>query len=214
MHFKLGLYEHQSAGAIQAIIELLKKYPQLLNSGAFPDHIEITIYEPAYSIICDPAKRDPQTRQTADHSMLFIIAAILEKAYRTQTSSWKDLMLLPEDYSTEQIQNRTIRSLMSKIHVLHGGPSYDQRYPEGIPTSIRLQHNELGTVESGLIMYPLGHSRSDFLVTKDILRVKINSLASRGSNEPQSIMSRCENLQNASTEDVQALYSFNVRPPE
>ena len=213
MHFKLGLYEHQSAGAIQAIIDLLKKYPQLLNSGIFPEHIEITIYEPAYSIIGDPAKRDPQTRQTADHSMLFIIAAILEKAYRTQIASWKDLMLLPADYSTEQIQNRTIRSLMEKIDVRHGGPSYDQRYPEGIPTSIRLQHDELGTVDSGLIMYPLGHSKSDFLVTKDILRTKIDSLASQGSDEPQAIMSRCEDLQNASTEEVQSLYSFNLRIP-
>ena len=214
MHFKLGLYEHQSAGAIQAIIELLKKHPQLLNGGVFPDHIEITIYEPAYSIICDPAKRDPQTRQTADHSMLFIIAAILEKAYRLQATSWKDLMLLPADYSMEQIQNRTIRSLMEKIHVRHGGSSYDQKYPEGIPTAIRLQHHELGTVESGLIMYPLGHSRSDFLRTKDILHAKINYLASQGVKEPQAMMSRYKDLQNASIEDVRTLYSFDMLTPK
>src|SRR3977135_1498899 len=30
MHFKLGLYEHQSAGAIQGLIDLLVKHPQLL----------------------------------------------------------------------------------------------------------------------------------------------------------------------------------------
>ncbi len=37
MHFKLGLYEHQSAGAIQGLIQLLAKHPALL---ADPDEIE------------------------------------------------------------------------------------------------------------------------------------------------------------------------------
>ena len=102
---------------------------------------------------------------------------------------------------------------MEKIHVRHGGSSYDQKYPEGIPTSIRLQHNELGTVESGLIMYPLGHARSDFLITKDILHAKINYLASQGVKEPQAMMSRCKDLQNASVEDVRTLYSFDMLTP-
>ena len=44
MHFKLGLYEHQSSGAIQAVIDLLQKYPQMLASGkavkAFLDKLD------------------------------------------------------------------------------------------------------------------------------------------------------------------------------
>ncbi|HEY2882742.1 MAG TPA: MmgE/PrpD family protein, partial [Pirellulales bacterium] len=55
MHFKLGLYEHQSAGAIQGLIDLLTRHPQIY---ATPDDlcgIEITIYEPAFGIIGDPA---------------------------------------------------------------------------------------------------------------------------------------------------------------
>ena len=210
MHFKLGLYEHQSAGAIQAVIELLQKYPKLLTDGRFPDHIEITIYEPAFSIICDPAKKNPQTRQTADHSMLFIIASLLEKAYRSQATSWEDLMLLPADYTMDQINNPTIRSLMDKIHVRHGGSSFDRKYPKGIPTSIRLRHNDLGTLESGLIMYPLGHSRSNFSATKEILHVKMHQLASLGVEQPHAMMSRFTDLRNASAQEIQALYSFDI----
>ena len=30
MHFKLGLYEHQSAGALQGVMDLLAANPQLL----------------------------------------------------------------------------------------------------------------------------------------------------------------------------------------
>src|SRR5947207_2251 len=54
MHFKLGLYEHQSAGAIQGVISLLSDHPQLVDDPAGIEQIRITIYEPALSIIGDP----------------------------------------------------------------------------------------------------------------------------------------------------------------
>lgn len=65
MHFKLGLYEHQSASAIQAVINLIGKDPQGVLFERNVDNIEriqITSYEPAFSIIGDPAKRNPKTR--------------------------------------------------------------------------------------------------------------------------------------------------------
>merc|ERR1712045_913607 len=74
MHFKLGLYEHQSAGAIQALIDALLNKPEIIN-------ISIKIYEPAFGIIGDPAKKNPTTRQSADHSMVYIIGSILRKAF-------------------------------------------------------------------------------------------------------------------------------------
>ncbi len=63
MHFKLGLYEHQSAGAIQGLMDVLACQPRLLESADQLRSIRITIYEPAFHIICDPAKRDPRTRK-------------------------------------------------------------------------------------------------------------------------------------------------------
>ncbi|MSR27897.1 MAG: hypothetical protein EXS06_12920, partial [Planctomycetaceae bacterium] len=62
MHFKLGLYEHQSAGSLQALVDLFARCPGL---AADPDgirRVEVAIYEPAFSIIADPAKRTPTTR--------------------------------------------------------------------------------------------------------------------------------------------------------
>ena len=84
MHFKLGLYEHQSAGAIQGLMDLLAKHPALLDDEQQIRRIEISIYQPALGIIGDPAKRDPRTRQSADHSMVYIIATLLRKALRTK----------------------------------------------------------------------------------------------------------------------------------
>jgi 2-methylcitrate dehydratase len=80
MHFKLGLYEHQSAGCLQAVIDLLAKQPALAANLDSIQRIRVAIYEPAFSIIADPAKRTPQTRQSADHSLPYILAKTLLKA--------------------------------------------------------------------------------------------------------------------------------------
>ena len=63
MHFKLGLYEHQSAGALQGVIDLIAAEPRLLDDPEQLLDMRILIYEPAFSIIGDPAKRDPRTRK-------------------------------------------------------------------------------------------------------------------------------------------------------
>jgi 2-methylcitrate dehydratase len=60
------------------------------------ENINIVAYEPAFGIIGDPAKKTPTTRQSADHSMVYIVSTILRKAYETKDlgsrlSSFKNL---------------------------------------------------------------------------------------------------------------------------
>jgi len=40
---------------------------------------------------------------------------------------------------------------MSKIEIVHGGESYDELYPEGIPTSIQVVTKQGKTFDSGMI---------------------------------------------------------------
>ena len=47
------------------------------------ENINIVAYEPAFGIIGDPAKKTPSTRQSADHTMVYIISTILRKAFET-----------------------------------------------------------------------------------------------------------------------------------
>lgn len=82
MHFKLGLYEHQSAGAIEAILNLI--YNRNFLEQHKHDNIEkikIIAYEPAFGIIGDPAKKNPTTRQSADHSMVYISNEFVNASY-------------------------------------------------------------------------------------------------------------------------------------
>jgi 2-methylcitrate dehydratase len=53
------------------------------------------------------------------------------------------------------------RELMAKIDFEHGGPEYDAKYPDGIPTSVVVTDTSGQTYDSGLVMYPAGHARND-----------------------------------------------------
>ena len=115
MHFKLGLYEHQSAGALEAIISALVHNPDFAAGGLEAiNNINIVAYEPAYGIIGDPAKKDPKTRQSADHSMAFIVSRILQKGLKagkapsTMDAAWKEYMLSPYDYGADALDRKSV----------------------------------------------------------------------------------------------------------
>ena len=211
MHFKLGLYEHQSAGAVWGLIELLERFPGALEDAAAITGIKIRIYEPAYSIIGDPHKRNPTTRQSADHSMVYIIATTLRKALERKTTDPKRLMLAPADYDEAALFDPLTRSLMDKIVFEHGGAEFDRKYPDGIPTTIDLEHAKLGRLESGFVMYPEGHARASHGRLADLLAHKFQSLAGMGVDDVTALEQRLTNLKEKSAEEIGRLYAFPLR---
>ena len=220
MHFKLGLYEHQSAGAIQGVINLLTANPSLTERPEAIKRIVIKAYEPAFGIIGDPAKRNPTTRQSADHSMVYIISRLLAKATGQASSTgqpnvktgitnreeaWKEWMLTPYDYGVDAMKDPLTRQLMEKIEFAHGGPEYDAKYPDGIPTSVEI-HTDRQQLDSGLVMYPSGHARERDSDLKAILEHKFFKLGliaftpGRLSNYMKRLTGKVE------TKNVQGLY--------
>jgi len=212
MHFKLGLYEHQSAGALQALVDLFARCPGL---AADPDgirRIEVAIYEPAFSIIADPAKRTPTTRQSADHSLPYILARTLLKARAAAgagTPGWDELMLLPGDYDAERIADPAIAPLVDRMAIIHGGPDYDARYPDGIPTSVTIDHATFGRLESGLVCHPLGHARSDPAATGALVDLKFDRLVAGAVDDPAGLRARVR-LAGKTAEEVAELYAFPI----
>ncbi|MFG0305286.1 MAG: MmgE/PrpD family protein [Phycisphaerales bacterium JB040] len=213
MHFKLGLYEHQSAGALQALITLLDRSPYLLDdaTGASIEKISITAYEPAFGIIGDPAKRNPTTRQSADHSMVYIVATKLRKALGKKAVGWTELMLDPYDYCDTAIHNERTRELMEKIEFVHGGPEYDAKYPDGIPTSMTITDSDGTDHGSGLVMYPAGHARNTEAPLEDILEHKFKLLGELAFENPEAELERFHNLGDRTAEQIAALHSFELQ---
>ncbi len=210
MHFKLGLYEHQSAGAIAGLIQLLEQNPQVLKAPEAIAAIRIAIYQPALGIIGDPHKRDPRTRQSADHSMVYIISTLLRKAIEQGGAGWKELMLTPDDYNDAAIMHPLTRQLMQRIEFVHGGPDYDAKYPDGIPTTLDIQHRDLGLLSSGLVMYPEGHARNTSGRLNDLLAHKFRVLTSKGVADVEELYRRFTGLAAKSSQEIRDLYDFSL----
>jgi len=214
MHFKLGLYEHQSAGALQGAIDLVTAHPELLQKGGENiKSITILAYEPAFGIIGNPMKKDPKTRQSADHSMAYIVATLLRKAIEkgvpsTNDGAWKSLMLSPYDYKVDEsaIFHPLTRSLMQRIEFQHGGPEYDAKYPDGIPTSIRINEHD-----SGLVMYPAGHARNTAADLNGILQHKFQMLGKIATDgDVDALVAKLEGIGSLDATGVADIYNFTI----
>jgi 2-methylcitrate dehydratase len=190
---------------------LLTKHPRLLDDPNQLKQLRITIYEPAFGIIGDPAKRDPRTRQSADHSMVYIIATLLRKAYALKRASWRELMLVPADYDDTALFDPLTRSLIDRIEFRHGGREYDDMYPDGIPTTLDIDHAELGTLTSGLVMYPLGHARNTCSELAPMLEHKFRTLAGLGVNDVDALYRRFTGLAKKSPAEIAELFDFEIR---
>ena len=225
MHFKLGLYEHQSAGALQGMINLIAQHPDLLQkNGDAIKRITIVAYEPAYGIIGNPMKMDPKTRQSADHSMAYIVSTLLRKAIEAEQVSteggshdaaWKQLMLMPLDYQESEgaIFHPVTRGLMKKIDFQHGGPDYDAKYPDGIPTSLTIELASGAKLDSGLVMYPGGHARNTTANLNDILRHKFSLMAEIVNPDyeaAKAIVNKLENIEKCDEHDLAGIYEFEI----
>jgi 2-methylcitrate dehydratase len=222
MHFKIGLYEHQSAGALQGLLNLIEKHREIVSGINNIDVIKITAYEPAFGIIGDPAKRDPKTRQSADHSMVYIVATMLRKAEElasvvgssffdfSNDEVWKRLMLTPYDFDLDAIQNVETRSIMETIFFEHGGNEYDEKYPDGIPTSVHITMKDGNVFDSGLIMYPSGHARNTTCNLQDILHAKFAMLGEIAMDDPSVVVDRCNSIALLDSDAMQTIWNIEL----
>ena len=222
MHFKIGLYEHQSAGALQGLLNLLQEHPEIALDPAKVDAIKITAYEPAFGIIGDPAKRNPKTRQSADHSMVYIVSTMLRKAQecaevegvsffkQSNDAIWKRIMLTPYDFDAGAVNNNKTRAIMETIFFEHGGEEYDEKYPDGIPTSVHITMKDGAAFDSGLVMYPAGHARNQSCNLEDILRAKFAMHGQIAMDNPSDLIDRCSGVGSLDNNEIQNIWDIAI----
>jgi 2-methylcitrate dehydratase len=143
--------------------------------------------------------------------MVYIVATLLRKALEQKAAGWAELMLLPADYDDTALFHPLTRSLMDRIEFVHGGPDYDARYPDGIPTTLEIEHAALGQFSSGLVMYPQGHARNTSGQLDELLALKFHRLAGLGVSDAAGLERRFSGLAEKSVEEVRGLYDFGIR---
>ncbi|MHC4142718.1 MAG: hypothetical protein ACYSUF_12925 [Planctomycetota bacterium] len=153
--------------------------------------------------------------------MVYIVATIVHKALELATEhgpdvlgqgdeGWARLMLAPRDYDAQALRHPKTRAIMEKISFDHGGPEYDQKYPDGIPTSVIITTDDGQSLDSGLVMYPAGHARNTTADLGELLRNKWRQHTEIAVSEPQRIIDRFNALPTLSANQLAALYDFEI----
>jgi len=100
--------------AISAVLDLVK------TNDLRPDQVEriqIRSLARAADILSDPSKYDPHTRETADHSLPYVIAAALVERQVT-----------PAQFTMEKIMDPAIRAQLRKVEVV-ADPEIEKVFP-------------------------------------------------------------------------------------
>jgi 2-methylcitrate dehydratase len=150
--------------------------------------------------------------------MLYIVATLLRKAYAARRdgwngqNGWQRLMLVPEDYAEDDsaLFHPLSRRLMAMIDFRHGGPQYDRLYPDGIPTTIELEHARLGQLSSGLVMYPAGHARNTTSDLGSLLEHKFRLLGGPAVDNVDALLERFTALAGKSPGEIGEIYDFPI----
>jgi len=132
--------EYHSMGAAEAAFKIRNKI-EIENI----ESIEIDTFRVSYNIIVkDPEKWDPKTKETADHSLPFIVAYILAKG-KIEVNSYYDL------------GDPLVKSLIKKMKIAVD-EKLDKLYPEAVPARITIKSKEKTETEE--VIYPKGHFKN------------------------------------------------------
>jgi 2-methylcitrate dehydratase len=99
---------------ISAVLDLVK------SNDLAPDQVEkvqIRSLARAADILSDPSKYDPHTRETADHSLPYVVAAALV-----------DRQVTPAQFEMKKIMDPTIRAQLQKVEVV-ADPEIEKVFP-------------------------------------------------------------------------------------
>lgn len=122
-------------------------------------------------------------------------------------------MLLPHDYGKSALFNEVTRKLMTKIEFEHGGKEYDDLYPKGIPTSIQIKTNNGKDYDSGLVLFPGGHSQNETVSLSNIMQhkfIRIGQLALEKDDLVKFVLN-LENIRELDNEGLKDVYDCNIK---
>ncbi len=143
---------------ISAVIKVMKQNQIDKKDVA---EVKIRTVARAADILSDPTKYDPRTRETADHSLPYCIAATIV-----------DGTVTPGSFTEEHIMDPEIRSYLNKIKVV-ADPDYEKTFPELKKAGLEITttSNQKFEIE---VDYPLGDYRDP--IDDDTLNAKFDSM--------------------------------------
>ena len=140
-HLKPFPLAYHGLPAVSAVIDLRGKL-QLADIA----RVRVNTYDQAIRIMADhPSRWSPTTRETADHSLPYVIAA-----------AFVDGTIGESSFSEEKIADTRIRALMPLIEVKED-PALSALHPEAAPARVTVT-TRAGATLSTEVRYPKGHT--------------------------------------------------------
>ena len=118
--------EGHSQQTIEGILELRSEHGF---SAEDVVGIEIETFDVAYNIIGGGEEGDKtlvENKEQADHSLHYMVAAAI-----------LDGQVMPEQYTSKRIHSRDVQDLLRKV-VVHPSDAYSKRFPDEMPTLMRV----------------------------------------------------------------------------
>ena len=138
-----------------------------------PDQVEkvhIRSLGRAADILADPSKYDPRSKETADHSLPYVIAAAVAERQVT-----------PVQFTDEKIMDPTIRAQLNKVEVV-ADPEIEALFPELQRVIVKIVTTD-GREFEKQIDYPKGDPRNP--LTDQEIEEKFDALAAPVLSEEQ-----------------------------
>ena len=126
------------------------------------EKIRIRSLARAADILADPSKYDPRSKETADHSLPYVIAAALV-----------DRQVTPLQFTPEKIMDPAIRAQLKKVEVV-ADPEIEKVFP-GLQRAIVSIHMTDGREFTRQLDYPKGDPRNP--LTDQEVEEKFEALA-------------------------------------
>ncbi|MDR5709724.1 MAG: MmgE/PrpD family protein [Armatimonadota bacterium] len=147
-YIKFWPVEYHAQSAVDAALRLR----QQIRDPARIASVHIETFRAAYEIIAkDPEKWEPKTRETADHSLPYIVAVALLDGEVHRAS-----------FEPARFQDLAIRAFLRDRVTLREDPELTRGYPEGIPNRITVRTRE-GATYMEEVRFPRGHARNPMM---------------------------------------------------
>ncbi len=124
--------------------------------------VVVKVTHRAKDILADPTKYNPTSKETADHSLPYVISAAIV-----------DRKITPQQFTKEKIMNHAIRSMLNKVEVV-GDNKIESVFPKLKAAEVEISLND-GRSFSKWVDYPKGDYRSP--MSREELWIKFSSLS-------------------------------------
>ena len=180
-------------GPIGLVLELRQEL-----GGAQIDSVRVATYaEAVRRTAAEAEKWNPSTRETADHSTPYLVAAALQ-----------DGGVTPATFAPARIQDPALRPLMKKLTVVED-PEFTRRYPAESCTRVELTTTD-GRTLTAETSHPKGHRRNPLTDAEVELKFRGLAAGALGAKGCDRVLSEVWSLEKAAT--VDGLFDSLLRP--